>query len=344
MRHYNIPVFISHFGCPNDCVFCNQTKINGRETDVTIEDLEGIIEDYLESLPKESIKEVAFFGGTFTGISIGLQEEYLRTVKKYIDRGLIDGVRLSTRPDYISKEILDLLKKYHVTTIELGVQSLDQRVLTDTGRGYEPIEVERASNLIKEYGIGLGIQLMPGLPGSTYKNDLESAKKVLLISPDMVRIYPTLVISGTEMERMYHNNEYKPMTLEEAIVRIVPVYSMFERAGINIIRVGLQPSDDLREEGVIVDGPFHPAFRELVEGRIYGDFLDRFSTQDSMVVEVSVRDVSKVVGIRKVNRKRFGKKLEIKLNNTLEKGAIIVSSKKYSRLDILGGADESDNN
>ena len=209
MKHYNIPIFISHFGCPNACVFCNQVKINGRETDVTIEDLRNIIDEYLKILPKDSYKEVAFFGGTFTGISLGKQKEYLEGVKEYLDKGLVQGIRLSTRPDYINKEVLDQLKKYNVTTIELGVQSLDEDVLRKSAR-YYPIEVVyEASKLIKSYGIDLGIQLMPGLPGSTFETDFETAKKVVKIMPQNARVYPTLIIKDTEMERMYQRGEYE---------------------------------------------------------------------------------------------------------------------------------------
>ncbi len=178
MKHYNIPIFVSHFGCPNDCVFCNQRKINGRETDITIEDIKDTIESYLKTLPKKSKKEVAFFGGTFTGISRGLQEEYLKVVNRYIVNGDVDGIRLSTRPDYIDEEIVQMLKRYGVTTIELGVQSFDEYVLKKSAR-YYPIEtVERASKLIQKYEIDLGIQLMIGLPGATDESDFQTALKI----------------------------------------------------------------------------------------------------------------------------------------------------------------------
>lgn len=337
LKHYNIPVFISHFGCPNACVFCNQKKINGRETDVTVEDVVEIIEDYLKSLPKESKKEVAFFGGTFTGISVELQRSYLDTVKQYIDRGLIDGIRMSTRPDYIDEEILAMLREYNVTTIELGVQSMEAEVLRQSGRGYEPEAVIRASHLIKKSGIELGIQLMPGLPGSTYVTDIESAKKVLEIGPDMVRIYPTLVINGTKMETMYKQGRFTPMTLDEAVERVAPIYAMFELAGIKVIRVGLQPSDDIREEGVILAGPFHPAFRELVEAKIFGDFLEGFRESGEIVVEANEKNVSKIVGIKKVNRVRFGRMLVIVIDGSLSLEEFRINKKIYTRRDILKG-------
>lgn len=346
MKHYNIPVFISHFGCPNSCVFCNQKKITGRETDVTIDELILIIEDYLKTLPKESKKEVAFFGGTFTGISMELQKSYLEVVKRYIDRGDIDGIRLSTRPDYISPEILSMLKEYGVTTIELGVQSLDAKVLELSGRGYSPDIVSEAAAMIKDSGIDFGIQLMPGLPGSSDENDFISAKKAVGMKPDMVRIYPTLVINKTQMENMYHDGTYTPMTLKEAVERVVPIYALFEKEGVKIIRVGLQPSEDLREDGVIVAGPFHPAFRELIEGDIYYTFLSRCSdASGNIVVQANEKNISRIVGIKGSNRRKLGPGFKISINNELSLKEIAVNGDLITREEILNGVMEyeSDN-
>lgn len=334
-KHYNIPIFISHFGCPNACVFCNQKKINGRETDVTIEDLQNTIEEYLKILPENSYKEVAFFGGTFTGISMGKQKEYLEGVKKYMDLGLVQGIRLSTRPDYINKEVMEQLKKYNVTTIELGVQSLDEDVLKKTARYYPIDTVYKACDMIKSYGIDLGIQLMPGLPGSTFESDMESAKKVVEIAPQNARVYPTLIIKDTEMENMYKRREYEVFSLEEAIKRCRKICSLLEVNGINIIRVGLQPSEDLRNGGVSVEGAFHPAFRELVDGEIYFDFLKKIKEKDgTLKIETNEKNVSKIVGIKKKNSKRLGK-FELEINNTLDISEIMVNSIKYSRKHIL---------
>lgn len=338
MKHYNIPVFISHFGCPNSCVFCNQKKINGRETDVTMEDLKNIIEMYLETLPKNSKKEVAFFGGTFTGISMKLQEEYLKTTYEYIKRGDISGIRLSTRPDCINDEIVAQLKKYGVTSVELGVQSLDEDVLLATERYYPVNVVEQACKIIKKYGIGLGIQLMIGLPKSTDENDYETAVKALSMKPDMMRIYPTLVIKNTKMEKMFLAGEYAPLTLEEAIKRTRKIYALLESNNINIIRVGLQPSEDLREEGVVLGGPFHPAFRELVETEIYYSFLKGIQEKErKLEILANERDISKIVGIKKANKVRLKEYFDIKIDNSIDRNDIVVNGKKYSRLDVLRG-------
>lgn len=338
MKHYNIPIFISHFGCPNSCVFCNQKKINGRETDVTMEDLRNTIEMYLETLPKNSKKEVAFFGGTFTGISMGLQKEYLETAYEYIKKGEIDGIRLSTRPDCINYEIVEQLKKYGVTTVELGVQSLDEEVLIATERYYPVMVVEEACKILKEYGIKLGIQLMVGLPKSTFDSDYETAKKVLEMKPDMVRIYPTLVIKNTKMEQMFYQKEYIPLSLEEAIERTKKIMALLESNGINIIRVGLQPSEDLREDGVVLGGPFHPAFRELVETEIYHNFFKKIIEKEKELnIIANEKSISKLVGIKKANKLRLKEYFNIKIDNSIEQENLIVNGKKYSRLDVLRG-------
>lgn len=336
MKHYNIPIFISHFGCPNSCVFCNQKKINGRETDVSLEDLKKIIDNHLKTLPKNSIKQVAFFGGTFTGISMGLQKEYLETVKKYIDRGDIQSIRLSTRPDCINKEILDQLKEYGVKTIELGIQSLDSVVLAATDRKYDKGVVEEACSLIKEYGFELGVQIMVGLPESTLEKDYDTAKKCLTFKPDLARIYPTLVINGTELEKMYLKGEYKALNIEEAVERTKKIYSLLELNGINVVRVGLQPSEDLTSEGVILAGPFHPAFRDLVENKIYYNFLNSiYKYEKNLDIEANEKTISKVVGQKAANKKEFYPNFKIKINNDLGLNEIKINGKNYKRDELL---------
>ncbi|MGL4980512.1 MAG: radical SAM protein, partial [Fusobacteriaceae bacterium] len=183
MKHYNIPIFINHVGCPNSCVFCSQQKINGVETDISPEEVDKIIEEYLIYLPEKAHIEVAFFGGTFTGISFELQKKYLKIVKPYIDSGRVEGIRLSTRPDCIDDKILIQLKENGVKVIELGVQSLNQEVLDLTERNYPVSAVEEAVKKIKEYGIEVGIQLMIGLPGSDFDKDYLTAKKALEMKP-----------------------------------------------------------------------------------------------------------------------------------------------------------------
>lgn len=336
MRHYNIPIFINHVGCPNSCVFCSQKKINGVETDVTPGQVREIIEEYLGYLPKESYIEVAFFGGTFTGISFELQKKYLETVRPYIDSGKVQGIRLSTRPDCIDDKILTQLKENGVKVIELGVQSLDQKVLDLTERNYPVSAVEKAVRKIKEYGIQVGIQLMVGLPGSTSEKDYLTAQKALEMKPDMIRIYPSLVLKDTEMENMYREGRYFPLTLDSAIKITKKIYALFVTNNINVIRVGLQPSDDLREEGVIVAGPFHPAFRELVEGEIYYDFFKKILEEEgSLEIICNEKNRSKIIGNKGKNRDRLQGKLNLKIESEIDENKVSINGKIYTRDEIF---------
>jgi len=258
-------VFISHRGCPNDCVFCNQKKITARSGDVTPDDARRTIEEHLTTLSKMNLEtiEIAFFGGSFTGIPVKDQKAFLAIAKEYKDAGKIHAIHLSTRPDYISREILDNLKAYSVDVIELGVQSLDPEVLRLSGRGHEASIVYESAALIKEYGFTLGIQLMIGLPGDSLEKCIFSAEETVKIGPQIARLYPTVVINETELYEQYLRGEYTPLTEEEAIIRTKAMYEILESAGINIIRVGLKSSDIMADQLA-----FHPAFRQLVESRI----------------------------------------------------------------------------
>jgi len=335
MKHYNIPIFINHFGCPNSCVFCNQKKINGIETDLTVDDIKETIELHLKTLPKESHIEVAFFGGTFTGLSIETQIKYLKVVQKYIIENKIKGIRLSTRPDYINRENLKILKKYNVTLIELGIQSLDFLVLKKSERNYTYEIVKNACTLIKDCGFSLGVQMMIGLPGSNFESDYFTCKELVKLNPDVARIYPTLVIYDTKLQDMHMKKEYIPLSLEEAIKISKKIYSFFQINGITIIRVGLQPSDDLQKDGVIIDGPFHPAFRELVIGEIYYDFLEKILIKENKLdIFSNERNISSIIGINKKNKNRLGQKFHIKIDNKIDKYSIVINEKKYSIIDI----------
>lgn len=335
MKHYNIPIFINHYGCPNSCVFCNQKKINGIETDITEEDIEKIILSHLETIPKDAKKEVAFFGGTFTGLSINTQIKYLNIVQKFIKENLISGIRLSTRPDYINDDNLKMLKNYNVTLIELGIQSLDKNVLIKSERNYTYDDVKTSCKLIKKYNFLLGVQMMIGLPGSTYDSDLFTCKELISFYPDVVRIYPTLVINGTKLQEFYECGEYTPLSLENAINISKKIYAFFQINGINVIRVGLQPSDDLRKEGIVLDGPFHPAFRELVVGEIYFDFFEKIlSLENKLEIISNEKNISSIIGMQKKNKIRLENKLHVIINNNIKQDIICVNNKFYSKKDI----------
>ncbi len=264
-KHAIIPVFISHRGCPHDCVFCNQKRITAREGDVTPDDARGIIEQWLTTLGAlgpENV-EVSFFGGSFTGIPLDEQKAFLAVAKEYKDAGKIGKIHLSTRPDYINDEILDNLEAYGTDVIELGVQSFDDEVLRLSGRGHTAEDVYRSVELIKKSGFTLGLQLMIGLPGDSYESCIYSARETVRLAPQIARLYPTVVIKDTELWAMYERGEYEPLNEEEAVVRTKAMYEIIDGAGIDIIRVGLKSSEIMADQM-----SFHPAFRQLVEGRI----------------------------------------------------------------------------
>lgn len=302
MKIYNIPIFIPHLGCPFDCVFCNQRRITGRGTDVTPDEVVKIIEERLETLPSNAEIEAAFFGGSFTGIPLEEQSALMDAVQQYIRSGRIKGIRLSTRPDYITREILDNLKAHNVTTIELGVQSLDDEVLKKACRGHNSQQVRDAVKLIKEYPFTLGLQMMTGLPGDTFEKSVYTAEEIIKLGPSIVRIYPTLTIKDTFMEKMYYEGRYKPQTLDEAIQLAKKLLLMFEENNIRVIRLGLQSTDEICENGSVVAGPVHSSFGELVESSIYLDIMrDILPENENARVFVNPKEISKAVGNRRRN-------------------------------------------
>lgn len=337
--HYIIPIFVPHEGCPHDCVFCNQNSITGTTTKVDAMYVEQTVNEYLQTIKKDdAIIEVSFFGGTFTAINMEKQIELLTVAKKFKDSNKIKFIRLSTRPDYINDNILSNLKKYSVDIIELGVQSLDEEVLLKSGRGHTAQDVEHASKLIKQYGFILGHQVMIGLPGDNIEKDIETAKGVIALKPDICRIYPALIIKDTHMESMYIEKTFKPYSLKEAVDISKIIYVMMIANQINVIRIGLQPTEEISEGNDLVAGPFHPAFRELVEGSIYNDILydliinniNRDIPLNKVLVKINPKDISKLYA----NGKSFFYDMKKQINTvlievfqdiTIECGSISVS-------------------
>ncbi len=324
MKTYNIPIFVPHKGCPFDCVFCNQRRITGKATDVTPQDVKDIISQNLKTLPKDDrYVEVAFFGGSFTGIPMHEQSALMSAVKEF--EGQIDGIRLSTRPDYINDEIMQNLMAHGVTTIELGVQSMDDEVLKKSNRGHSAEQVRKAVEIIKKYPVRLGLQMMTGLVGDTREKSIFTAREIIKLKPQMVRIYPTLTIKDTYLEKMYQKGEYIPQTLDEAIDLAKELVLMFEKENISVIRVGLQSTEEICEEGSVVAGPVHSAFRALVESRIYYDLIKQAVMGKSGEVTVEVKDseVSNAVGNKKENIKKIkdetGIILKVKGNKRMNK-------------------------
>lgn len=317
MKHYNIPIFVPHIGCPNDCVFCNQKKITGKNTDVTAENIKAIIEEHLKTLPKsDRVVEVAFFGGSFTGIEFSLQGQFLSVAYEYIKSGHIDGIRLSTRPDYIDRNILDQLEKYGVTTIELGVQSLNENVLKASNRGHTEQDVYDAVNMIREYKFSLGLQMMTGLPEDNDEISIETANKIISLKPDFVRIYPTLVLKDTKLEKMYLDGNYHPQELDDAVSLCKKLLLLFTKANIPVIRIALQTTDEISPNGSLVAGPFSSQFRELVESSIYFDLfcksLNDFPYKSAKIL-VNSKEISKAIGKNKSNISMIKEQYDIDL-------------------------------
>lgn len=276
-KHAIIPIFIPHQGCPNDCVFCNQKTITARRPDMGKDEIITTIETWLSTLtgrPGLETVEIAFFGGSFTGIPMEQQCAYLEIAKSYKAAGLVQKIHLSTRPDYINREILDNLKAFGVDIIELGVQSFDEAVLAASGRGHDSSCIYTASSLIQEYDFELGIQLMLGLPADSPEKCLYSARETVKIGPSIARLYPTVVIRDTPLMELYKKGLYTPLTTAEAVDTAKEMYKILTEAGIQIIRVGLKSSDLIREDGEIGGHTFHPAFRQLVEGAIAREKMD----------------------------------------------------------------------
>lgn len=312
MKHqYIIPIFVPHLGCPNDCIFCNQKSISGQKKNMTKEEAKNIIDNYLKNLnDSDALIEIAFFGGSFTAINENLQNELLELAYTYVKEGKVESIRISTRPDYIDKNILKRLKKYKVKTIELGVQSANDFVLKRANRGHTFEDVKKASKLIRWYGFRLGHQMTVGLPESTRQDEINTAKALIKLKPKMVRIYPVLVVKNTKLEREYESGIYKALPLPQAVETCKQLVRMFSDKNIDIIRVGLQNTDEISdpssEKSEVVAGPYHPAFRQLVESGLWYDaIVEKIKKLNVKVKEVQVTvnplDVNNVIGHKKDN-------------------------------------------
>lgn len=298
----NIPVFVPHVGCPNDCAFCNQRSITGVTAAPSPGTVSAVADEYLSG-GREGEHCIAFFGGSFTGIEPDLQRRYLAEAKKYLDAGKISGIRLSTRPDYIGPEELDLLAEYGVTNIELGAQSMDGGVLAASGRGHGAEAVRRASRLIRERGFTLGLQMMTGLPLDTPEKSLATAEEFIALGAEETRIYPTLVMEHTRLADMYRAGEYKPQTLEEAVGLGAALYGKFRAAGVKVLRIGLSDSEGLR--GGCVAGPYHPAVGELVISRYVRGQLEKMVENGRLDITAPRKYFSKIIGLKRCNAGYF---------------------------------------
>lgn len=314
-RESIIPVFVPHLGCPNDCVFCNQRRISGQQLPAGPETVKNAIESAAAFLPKGEKRQLAFYGGSFTAIPVTQQLALLDMAKHYMDRGEIQSIRLSTRPDAIDEAILDRLESYGVETIELGAQSLDEGVLLLSGRGHTAVDVENASRLIKSRGFKLILQMMTGLPGDTQEKDIETAKKIIALRPDGVRIYPTVIVRDTALYDMWQAGAYSEHSVEEAVQVCSELLPLFEAAGIPVIRLGLNPTDDL-SGGDAAGGAYHPALGELVKSRILRRqaeaLLSGIAPGSSLIIEVGPGKSSQMIGQKRCNREYLKEKFALK--------------------------------
>ncbi len=317
MKHINIPVFVPHLGCPNDCVFCNQKKITGHEK-FSIEDAKKSIDDVVKHLDIENeIAEIAFFGGSFTGIDRTLMTDLLSLAKSYCDRGEVSGIRLSTRPDYINGEILDILAKYPVKTIELGIQSLSDRVLLESNRGHTASDALRAMREVKSAGFNLIGQMMVGLPCSTLDDEINTIRGICNSGADGVRIYPTVVFYKTELYEMMLRGEYTPISPAHASLRVAELLYLAHKESLPVIRVGLCESKSLHCEDGIAAGAFHPALGELCMSafflKLFTDELNKKGdiSGKSIVISVARNMLSKAVGQKRTNHRLLKEKYSI---------------------------------
>ncbi|MBQ8448335.1 MAG: radical SAM protein [Clostridia bacterium] len=313
-KHRNIPIFVPHLGCPNTCVFCNQRKISGHEK-ADFSSVEKEIEEALATIPAGVEVQIAFFGGSFTGIDRGDMIYLLETAKKYIDAGKVGSIRLSTRPDYIDGEILDILERYGVKTIELGIQSMSDEVLKASGRGHTAAQTEQACKMICERGFELVGQMMTGLPGSDLEKDKYTAERICQMGARGARIYPTVVFRGTELENMAHRGEYESREMEKVIAEGAELLPIFARHGVKIIRIGLQASE-LLTEGEETASPYHEATGELIWSRAYRNMAEnlllRADTKGKLaVITVPKGATSKMVGQNKENVKYLKEKYSL---------------------------------
>lgn len=321
-RHINVALFTVHKGCPHACSFCNQRSITGEIREITPQDVRNAAETALESIDEKTAKagEIAFFGGSFTMIERGYMVSLLEAAYEYVSAGKFGGIRISTRPDGISEEICLLLKEYGVKAVELGAQSLDDGVLALNERGHTAAQVTEAVRMLKSFGFETGLQMMTGLYGSTAEDSIETAKKIIELHPDTVRIYPTVVLKNTKLYSLMQDGKYKPDGVEEAVELCAKLIPMFETAGINIIRVGLHSGGGV--DGEYAAGAYHPALRELCESRIFRDLAEKELNglpEGSYTIVVPDGCRSKMTGHHRSNLQYFesmGYKLTVKCDTS----------------------------
>lgn len=329
MRHINVALFVPHNGCPNQCSFCNQRAISGHRNQVETSDVDKAVQIALEN-PESKGGEIAFFGGSFTAIERETMVSLLSAAYRYVENGSFKGIRISTRSDAVDEKICEILKTYGVAAVELGAQSLDDRVLMLNKRGHTADDIAKATKLLQKNGFETGLQMMTGLYGSTDEDSIETARKIIGLNPDTVRIYPTVVLENTELCELYRKGEYHPQGVEEAAELCAELLQMFEEAGIKVIRTGLHSGGDV--EGEFVAGAYHPAFKEICESKIYLRKVTELIRENKIPegkieIRVSPKAVSQMTGQKKANieaLKKLGYEAKIKADESIEKYKVYI--------------------
>ncbi len=314
MKHANLAIFIPHIGCPHRCSFCDQYRISGQQQPPTPNEIKELIQNCVD-LPshRADLTQIAFFGGSFTCIPKKQMIAYLEAAAPFVEKGYFSGIRISTRPDGITSEILTLLKSYHVDSIELGAQSMDREVLQRSNRGHTPEDTIRAAQLILKASITLGLQMLIGLPGDTKEKALKTAQALAALKPKEMRLYPAVVFPGTPLYDLYISGEYQPLSVADAVDWTVPIASFLEDQGIRLLKVGLHQADGA------VAGAFHPAFGELVRTGMWNERLKKSLPPSPCTVELQVdpRELSIALGQKRQNLKYWedqGYYLQIRTN------------------------------
>lgn len=303
-RESILPLFVPHWGCPWQCVFCNQNRISGARHSAAPADVDKIIEA-AAALPRHGAKrQLAFYGGSFTAIPVEQQEALLAAARAHIESVEIDAIRLSTRPDAIDEAVIERLRRYGVETVELGAQSMDDEVLRLSARGHTAADVERAARLVKGAGFRLILQMMTGLPGDSDEKDIETARRLIALRPDGVRIYPTVIVRDTALYDLWQSGAYREHTVEDAVRVCAKLLPLFDAAGIPVVRLGLNPTDEL-SAGAAAGGAYHPALGELVRSRILLEqarqLLRGVPPGSAVTLSVAPSQVSQLIGQHRQN-------------------------------------------
>jgi histone acetyltransferase (RNA polymerase elongator complex component) len=319
LRPFIIPIFLPHAGCPHQCIFCNQHAITGiKKRNFTTHNLCPQVEAFLKNNSKQRRPvQIAFYGGNFLGMNAKNVRSLLAEAARFVEQGVVDSIRFSTRPDTINPKSIDMIKVFPVSTVELGAQSLDDQVLAISRRGHKAMDTEKAVHFLKNHSYEIGIQIMVGLPGDDQEKLMNTAQRVAKLKPDVVRIYPTVVLAGSPLAKWYHTGKYEPLSLEEGVTLVKQLFLLFIKKNIRVIRMGLQASEEFIEDSSILAGPYHPAFGHLVHSEIFLDHaisaLESTEIHDKrIIIRVHPKNISKMRGLKNENIRKLEARFQVK--------------------------------